>query len=69
LAIELITAAEALEYRRPLRSSEAVERAHAIVRQSVAKSIGDRPPSPDIVRLGEVIASGAFDSLTDVVTL
>jgi len=67
LAIELITAAEGLEHRRPLRSSSAVEAAHAIVRQYVAKAAGDRPPSPDITRLGLALAAGAFDSITDPV--
>ncbi|MEY4956076.1 MAG: histidine ammonia-lyase, partial [Gemmatimonadota bacterium] len=65
LAIELIAAAEALEYRRPLRSSVAVERAHAIVRQHVARATGDRPPAPDITRLGDAVASGAFDAITE----
>ncbi len=69
LAIELITAAEGLEYRRPLRSSAAVERAHHIVRQYVAKADGDRPPGPDITRLADAIASGVFDDLTESVVL
>ncbi|MBY0489784.1 MAG: histidine ammonia-lyase [Gemmatimonadaceae bacterium] len=67
LAIELITAAEGLEHRRPLRSSQPVEAAHAIVRQFVAKAAGDRSPSPDITRLGLALAAGAFDSITDPV--
>lgn len=65
LAIELITAAEGLEHRRPLRSSTGVEAAHAIVRQYVAKAAGDRSPSPDITRLGQALAAGAFDPITD----
>jgi histidine ammonia-lyase len=63
LAIELLIAAEALEYRRPLRSSTAVERAHGIVRDHVARADGDRSPSPDIARLAEAVASGAFDNI------
>jgi histidine ammonia-lyase len=69
LAIELITAAEALEYRRPLRSSVAVERTHALVREYVARSTGDRSPSPDIIRLADALAAGAFDSITASVTV
>jgi histidine ammonia-lyase len=46
-----------------------VERAHAIIRAHVAKSSGDRPPSPDIIRLGALMASGAFDALTESVAL
>lgn len=69
LAIELITAAEGLEYRRPLQSSEAVEKAHSIVRQYVEPAAGDRPPSPDIIRLGDAIAAGVFDELTQSVAI
>jgi histidine ammonia-lyase len=65
LAIELIAAAEALEYRRPLRSSPSVEQAHAIIRQHVARSDGDRPPAPDITRLADAIAAGALDVITE----
>lgn len=69
LAIELITAAEALEHRRPLRSSAAVELAHGLVREHVAPAVGDRSPSPDIARLGDAIAAGLFDSLTSSVVI
>ncbi len=69
VAIELIAAAEALEYRRPLRSSARVEAAHAVVRRYVAPSEGDRSPAPDIARLGTALAAGTFDALTAEVAL
>lgn len=69
LAIECIAAAEALEHRRPLRSSTAVETAHQHIRTLVAPATGDRSPSPDIVRMGDALAAGVFDSLTDMVTI
>lgn len=69
LSIELIAAAEALEYRRPLRSSTAVEAAHAIIRTLVTPSQGDRSPAPDIARLGDALAAGAFEHLTASVTV
>ncbi len=65
LAIELIAAAEALEYRRPLRSSVPVEAAHEIIRRHVARATGDRPPAPDIAHLGNLVAGGALDSITE----
>ena len=65
LAIELIVAAEAIEHRRPLRTTAALEQAHAIIRQFVAKSTGDRPPSPDIVRLADALAAGALDPVVE----
>jgi histidine ammonia-lyase len=64
LAIELIAAAEGLEYRRPLRSSAAVERAHALIRTLVPRQSGDRAPSPDITALGDGLASGLLDDVT-----
>ncbi|MDQ6611360.1 MAG: histidine ammonia-lyase [Gemmatimonadota bacterium] len=62
IAIELLCAAEALEHRRPLRSSAALESAHARVRMLVAKSAGDRVPSPDIALLAEALAAGVFET-------
>jgi len=65
LAIELIAAAEGIEYRRPLRSSAHVEAAHERVRSIVPRQSGDRAPSPDIIRLADAVAAGLFDSITD----
>ena len=62
LAIELMCAAEGIEHRRPLRSSPAIESAHARVRMLVDKSAGDRVPSPDIAVLAEALAAGAFET-------
>lgn len=36
LAIELLNAAQALDFRRPAKSSPAVERMHALLREHVA---------------------------------
>jgi histidine ammonia-lyase len=63
IAIELFVAAEGLEYRRPLRSSAPVEAAHDVVRSLVAASTGDRVWAPDMTRLAEAIARGAFDAI------
>lgn len=68
LAIELIAGAQGIESRRPLESSPLVERAHAIIRAIVPAASGDRPPSPDIIRLSEAMAAGAFDALVADVT-
>jgi histidine ammonia-lyase len=61
LAVELLCAADALEFRRPLRSSPAVERVHERVRSLVPPRTGDRAPSPDILALAAALAAGAFD--------
>ncbi|HLP82915.1 MAG TPA: histidine ammonia-lyase [Phycisphaerales bacterium] len=60
VATELLCAAEALEYHRPLRSGEGVEKLHAAVRNVIEPLTGDRPPGPDISMVAEAIADGAF---------
>ena len=62
-AIELLTAAEALEHRRPLRAGKGVERAFGLVRQVAPSLTTDRPLSGDIGRLAEKIRAGAFNDL------
>jgi histidine ammonia-lyase len=60
VAIELLCAAQALEYHRPLRSGAGVEAAYAAVRRVVPPLSNDRPPSPDIAAISDLIASGTF---------
>lgn len=62
LAIELLAAAEGLEFRRPLRAGRGVERAHAAVRSLVPRLEEDRALSPDIALVAEAIRDGKFDS-------
>lgn len=61
LAIELMTAAQGLEYRLPLKPAREVGRAAAAVRKVVAPLTEDRPLSGDIERLAGEIRSGKFD--------
>ena len=63
LAIELLAAAEALEYRHPLRAGSGVEKAFELVRQVAPALKTDRPLSGDIARVAEKIRAGAFDEL------
>jgi histidine ammonia-lyase len=63
LAIELMCAAQGIDYRRPLRASRSVEDARAIVRELVPPLAGDRVLSPDIAVLAAAVAAGRF---TDV---
>lgn len=62
LAIELLCAAEGIEYRRPLRTAVALEQVHARVRMLVPRQHGDRVPSPDIILLADALAAGAFET-------
>ncbi|MEI6741323.1 MAG: histidine ammonia-lyase, partial [Gemmatimonadaceae bacterium] len=63
VAIELMVAAEGLEYRRPLRSSEAVETAHGRIRQIVPRWTGDRSPAPDLSALAVAVSTGLLDGI------
>jgi histidine ammonia-lyase len=58
LAVELLAAAQALEFRRPLRSSEPIEEAHDLLRKRVAFWEKDRYAAPDIAAAREVLTGG-----------
>ena len=58
--IELLAAAQGLEFRRPLRSSPALEEAHALIRSRVAPYREDRRFAEDIAAVKAMIADGAF---------
>jgi histidine ammonia-lyase len=60
-AIELMVACEALDYRRPLRSSKPIERAREMIRAIVPRLTDDRPPAPDIEALAAAIRRGELD--------
>ena len=60
LAIELMCAAQGLDYRAPLRAGRGAARGHRLVRELVAPLGQDRVLSSDITALGEAIARGHF---------
>ena len=62
-AIELITAAEALEYRKPLAPGRGVQAACEIVRSHVPPLLADRSMSSDIQRVATAIRDGEFEAL------
>ncbi len=61
LAIELLAAAEGLEFRRPLRAGAGVERAFAQLRAIAPRLEEDRVLAPDIERVAEAIRVGKFE--------
>jgi histidine ammonia-lyase len=65
LAIELMTAAQALEYRRPLRPAARVEAARARVRTFVEPLRADRVLAGDIAALAAAVRNGKFDAWLD----
>jgi histidine ammonia-lyase len=63
VAIELLTAAQALDYRAPLTPGRGVKEAHRIVRSLVEPLTVDRSMAGDIEKIGAAIVAGEFDSL------
>ena len=63
IAIELMCAAQAVDFRAPLSPARRVGDARAIVRGIVPPLDRDRALSADIAALSRAIASGAFDAV------
>ncbi len=63
VAIELMCAAQMLNFRLPLKPGDGVLRAFGLVRSRVPKLENDRVMSPDIETLAQLIKDGAFDQL------
>ncbi len=60
LAIELLSACQAIEFRRPLKSSELLEYAHDLVRNYVSFAEEDRIFADDINKVAEIIKDFSF---------
>jgi histidine ammonia-lyase len=61
IAIELMCAAQAVDYRAPVMPGRGVRRAHSVVRSIVSSLDGDRVMTPDIEALSLAIAEGRLD--------
>ncbi len=59
-AIELMSACQAIEFRRPLKSSEILEFAHDYVRETVSFAEEDRIFSEDINKIKNIIGDFSF---------
>ncbi|MEK7465863.1 MAG: histidine ammonia-lyase [Planctomycetota bacterium] len=66
VAIELIAAAQGIEFHRPLRSSAALERVHRLIRSKSRRLDRDRAMSADIERVRDLISSGAIQAASGV---
>jgi histidine ammonia-lyase len=60
VAIEMMAAAEGIDFRRPLRSSGSIEEAHALVRSKAAKRDEDREFSTDTEAVATLVEEGSF---------
>ncbi|MGH9407722.1 MAG: histidine ammonia-lyase [Terriglobia bacterium] len=63
-AIEMLAAAEGIEYRAPLRPARRIARALEAVRSLAARLERDRSLAPDIERVAEAIRAGVFNEWT-----
>ncbi|WP_258240841.1 histidine ammonia-lyase [Pseudidiomarina homiensis] len=63
VAIELLEAAQGIDFRRPLKASVAIEQAHGLVREKVAYYDQDRYFAPDIEAAATLIYSGKLGAL------
>jgi histidine ammonia-lyase len=61
VAIELMCAAQGLEFRRPLRPGREIEYAYAAVRAVVPRLEQDRTLAPEVEALSEAVRAGAFN--------
>lgn len=63
VAIELMCAAQMLEFRKPLKPGVGVQKAYERVREYVPMLVQDRMLSPDIASLTQAVKDGAFASI------
>jgi histidine ammonia-lyase len=63
LAMEILSAAQGLEFLRPLRSSKTIEKLHHTVRKKVAKADVDRSYHEDLIYLESLIESRALEEI------
>jgi histidine ammonia-lyase len=63
LALELLAAAQALEFLAPLRPGKGVLRAYERIRERVPRLERDRPLAPDVAAIESLVRSGEFVSL------
>jgi histidine ammonia-lyase len=61
LAVEILLGCQALDLLAPLATSPALAPVHAHVRTRVPMLVQDRPPSPDIERIANMIADGSLE--------
>lgn len=60
IGIELLAAAQGIEFLRPLRSSGALESAHALLREQCPSIAHDRYLAPDIERATQLVLDGSL---------
>jgi histidine ammonia-lyase len=67
VGIELLAAAQGIDFHRPARSSQKLEEAHAAIRRDVPFYAADRYFAPDIEAARTWVTSGRFASLINAI--
>ncbi|HMD34153.1 MAG TPA: histidine ammonia-lyase [Vicinamibacterales bacterium] len=65
VAIEILCACQAIDLLAPLKTSDALQKMHALVRSRVATLDSDRATAPDIAAISEMIASSRLENACD----
>ena len=65
VGIELLSAAQGIDFHRPAQSSRSLEQTHAAIRREVAFYDADRFFAPDIAAAQSWVTSGRFTSLVE----
>jgi histidine ammonia-lyase len=60
VAIQLMAAAQALDFKRPLKAGKGNEAAHSVIRSKLEKLIDDRPLYPDIEIVTSLVRDGSI---------
>ncbi len=60
VAIQLMCAAQALDFRRPEKGGKGTESAYPVIRKVVERLIDDRPLYPDIDKIVEIVRNGSI---------
>jgi histidine ammonia-lyase len=66
LSIELMCAAQGIDYRAPLKPGRGAAHGHALVRSLVEPLTVDRALSTDIARLAAAVEAGVFDAIASI---
>lgn len=67
LAIEALTAAQALEFRKPLKAGKGIDAAYRHIRKSVAPMTRDRYLKPDLERVRELVRTDLLEVIEDAI--
>jgi len=63
LGIEWLAAAQGIEFLRPLQSSDALEQAHALLREKIPAMAQDRFLAPDIAHATQLVRNGSLSRI------